>query len=236
MLDTSFLLHDESQPELWQRDNKHLIYNSDTNSRDYHEAVLLLAAGRYKRADYCENDLRRFQIRERNNWSGVDSLYDAWLILEGKTRKEFNYELFLLRFPGWEVHIQLYYKLPASQQVEKDESDNDQPPFKKARKRKCHVHSSDDEVTLKKAAVEQFEKQNKERTTSLAEDVINQPQEMSSQVSMEPEAIELQKETRGHTTPSAEDEIYQSWQMDHEDTIEHKTIRTKVLHLNSYGQ
>ena len=68
VLDTSFLLHDESHPELWKRDNKHLIYDGDTNSRDYHEAVLLLAAGRYKRADYCENDPRRFQIRERNNW------------------------------------------------------------------------------------------------------------------------------------------------------------------------
>ena len=77
MLDTSFLLHDESHTELWQRDNKHLIYDGDTNSRDYNEAVLLLAAGRYKRADYCENDLHRFQIRERNNWSGVDGLYDA---------------------------------------------------------------------------------------------------------------------------------------------------------------
>ena len=85
-----------------------------------------------------------------NNWSGVDSLYDAWLILEGKTCKEFNYDLFLLRFPGWEDHIQLYYKPLASQQVEKDESDNDQPPFKKARKRKINVHSSDDEVTLKR--------------------------------------------------------------------------------------
>ena len=125
MLDTSFLLHDEPHPELWQRDNKHLTYDGDTNSRDYHEAVLLLAASRYKRAGYCENDLRRFQIRKRNNWSGVDSLYDAWLILEGKTRKEFNYELFLLRFPGGEDHIQLYYKPPASKQVEMDEIDND---------------------------------------------------------------------------------------------------------------
>ena len=105
MLDTSFLLHDKSNPELWQRDNKHLIYDGDTNSRDYHGAVLLLAAGRYKRADYCENDLHRFQIREKNIWSGVDSLYDAWLILEGKTRKEFKYELFLLRFPGWEDQL-----------------------------------------------------------------------------------------------------------------------------------
>ena len=62
-------------------------------------------------------------------------------------------------------------------------------------------------MTLKKGAVERLEKQNKERTTSLAEDVINQPREMSNQVTMETEAAELQKETRGHTTPSAEDEI-----------------------------
>ena len=228
MLDTSFLLHDESHPELWQRDNKHLIYDGDTNSRDYHEAVLLLAAGRYQRADYCENNLRRFQIKGRKHWSGVDSLYDAWFILEGKTRKEFNYELFLLRFPGWEDHIQLYYRPPTSQQVEKDESDNDQPRFKKARKRKCNVHSSD-EVTLKKAAAERLEKQNKERTTSLAEDIINQPQEMSKQVTMEPEATELQKESRGHTTPYAEDEIYQSRQMYHEDTIEPKTNKDESV-------
>ena len=100
---------------------------------------------------------------------------------------------------------------------------------KKARKRKRSVHSSYDEETLKKAAVERLEKQNKERTTSLAEDVINQPQEMSKQVTMEPEAKELQKETRGHTAPSAEDEIYQSWQMDHEDTIVPKTNKDESV-------
>ena len=222
MLDTSFLLHDESHPELWQRDNKHLIYDGDTNSRDYHEAVLLLAAGRYKRAGYCENDQRRFEIRERNNWSGTDSLYDAWLVLEGKTRKEFNYELFLLRFPGWEDHIQRYYKPPASQQVETDESDNDQPQFKKARKRRRIADSSDDEVTLKKAAVERLEKQNKERTTSLAEDVTEPASEDEQGSNYGNEATELQKETRGHTTAFAEDEIDQSWQMYHVDTTEPK--------------
>ena len=167
MLDTSFLLRDESHPELWHRDNKHLIYDGDTNLSVYQEAVLLHAAGRYLKEKHAK-------------------------ILEGKTRKEFNYELFLLRFLGWEDHIQPYYKpLASHQHIEMDKIDNNQPRSWKARKRQRIVHSSDDEVILKKAAVERLKKQNKEPTTSLAEDVTNQPQEMSKQVTMEPEATEL---------------------------------------------
>ena len=103
--------------------------------RRYHECVLLLSVGRYKRAGYCEEDLIRFRIRERNCWDGVDSLYDAWLLLEGKQREEFNYELFMLRFPGWEDHIQKKYKPPKS-------DNEDSIPRASKRERKEIIDSS----------------------------------------------------------------------------------------------
>ena len=105
--------------------------------------------GRYKRAGHCEEDLIRFRIRERNHWEGVESLYDAWLLLEGKQRKEFNYELFMLRFPGWEDHIQKKYKPP--------ESDiEDSTPRASKRKREEIIDSSDEE-TIQEAAVRRLQ-------------------------------------------------------------------------------
>ena len=114
MMDDTFLARDEEHLELWQRHHDLLIYDGDINSRRHHKCVLLLSVGRYKRAGYCEEDLIRFRIRERNHWEAVDSLYDAWLLLEGKQHKEFNYELFMTRFPGWEDHIHKKYKPPES--------------------------------------------------------------------------------------------------------------------------
>ena len=96
----TFLTRDEERPEFWQRHHDLLIYEGDVNSRRYHQCVPLLSVDRYKRAGYCEEDLIRFQIRERNSSEDPDSLYDAWLLLEEKQSKEFNYELFMLRFPG----------------------------------------------------------------------------------------------------------------------------------------
>ena len=122
-----------------------IIYEGDVNSRRYHECILLLSVGGYKRAKYCEEDLIRFQIRERNSWEGVEN--DAWLLLERKQRTEFNYELFMQRFPGWEDHIQKTYKPP--------ESDNeDSKP--RASKQEEIIDSSDEE-TVQEAAVRRLQ-------------------------------------------------------------------------------
>ena len=52
MMDDIVLARDEEHAELWQRHHDLLIYEGDVNSRRYHECVLLLSVGRYKRAGY----------------------------------------------------------------------------------------------------------------------------------------------------------------------------------------
>ena len=52
--------------------------------------------------DYTASDERQFDIRFRNGWTGVDSLYDAWLIIENKRREKFDDQLFLKKYSGWE--------------------------------------------------------------------------------------------------------------------------------------
>ena len=149
MMDDTFLARDEEHPELWQRHHDLLIYDGDINRRRYHECVLLLSVGRYKRAGYCEEGLIRFRIRERNHWEGVDSLYDAWLLLEGRQRKEFNYELFMLRFPGWEDHIQKKYKPP--------ESDIEDSTHRASKREREEIIDSSDEEAVQEAAVRRLQ-------------------------------------------------------------------------------
>ena len=53
MMDDTFLARDEEHPELWQRHHDLLIHEGYVNIRRYHECVLLLSMGRYRRAGYC---------------------------------------------------------------------------------------------------------------------------------------------------------------------------------------
>ena len=149
MMDDTFLARDEEHPELWWRHHDLLIYDGDINSRRYHEYVLLLSVEQYKRAGYCREDLFRFWIRERNHWEGVDSLYDAWLLLEGKQRKEFNYELFMMRFPGWEDHIHEKYKPP--------ESDIEDSTLRASKREREEIIDSSDEESVPEAAVRRLQ-------------------------------------------------------------------------------
>ena len=104
MLDKTFLERDIAEQDRWQRYHTFFIYDGEINCEKYHEAVMCLARGYWKNAkiDYTASDERRFDIIFRNGWTGVDSLYDAWLIMENKRREEFDYQLFLQRYNGWE--------------------------------------------------------------------------------------------------------------------------------------
>ena len=104
MLDKTFLERDIAEQDRWQRYHTFLIYDGEINCEKYHEAVMCLARAYWENAeiDYTASDERRFDIRFQNGWTGVDSLYDAWLIMENKRREEFDYQLFLQRYPGWE--------------------------------------------------------------------------------------------------------------------------------------
>ena len=61
----------------------------------------MLACGywRNQKINYTVSDERRFHIRYRNGWDGIDSLCDAWLLIESKRREQFNYEAFIEKYP-----------------------------------------------------------------------------------------------------------------------------------------
>ena len=44
-----------------------------------------------------------YQMRQRNNWEGADSMYDAWLLSNNTPRKWFPYKKFISMFPEWET-------------------------------------------------------------------------------------------------------------------------------------
>ena len=102
MLDKTFLEGDVAEPDRWQRYHTFLIYDGEISCDKYHEAVMCLARGYCKNAkiDYTASDERRSNVRFRNGWTGVDSLYDAWLTMENIRREEFDCQLFLQRYPG----------------------------------------------------------------------------------------------------------------------------------------
>jgi len=87
---------------LYERDVPQCIYNGKSSSNKYYEAVIYLALGGHKKCDLTTADYARFQLRYENNWDGVDSLYDAWLLLEGRRRAGFDYDGFVEKYPYWE--------------------------------------------------------------------------------------------------------------------------------------
>ena len=52
--------------------------------------------------DNLESDtIEVYRMRQRTNWEGPDSIYDAWLLLSNFTRKWFDNVAFLEKHPDW---------------------------------------------------------------------------------------------------------------------------------------
>ena len=101
MLEKVSLNLDEKIPERWTKSHGLFVNEGDINSEEYHEKVLLIALGKWRKLDLDAEDAERFDRRRRNNWSGVDSVYDAYLLCGEDPRDQFDYDLFLERYPGW---------------------------------------------------------------------------------------------------------------------------------------
>ena len=56
-----------------------------------------------------EADRNEELLRQRNNWEGADSVYDAWLLSNNTPRKWFPYQKFISMFPEWETQRLLIY-------------------------------------------------------------------------------------------------------------------------------
>ena len=69
-----------------------------------------LATGEYKDINRSEERIGIYEIQQRNNWEGADSVYDAWLLSNNTPRKWFPYKKFISMFPERETLKLLIYK------------------------------------------------------------------------------------------------------------------------------
>ena len=75
--------------------------SSSTPDKKYLKRVHRLATGGYKNISRSEELFNIYEMRQRNNWAGADSVYDAWLLSSNTPRKWFPYKKFISMFTEW---------------------------------------------------------------------------------------------------------------------------------------
>ena len=88
----------------------HPDYNisSSTPDKEHLNKVHRLATGSYKDISRDKELIDVYEMRQRKNWEGVDSVYDAWLLSNNTPRKWFPYKKFISMFPEWKRKGYLY--------------------------------------------------------------------------------------------------------------------------------
>ena len=102
----------EDMEEGWKREeSEYFIAHGNINEFRYHKAVYLLtiSEGKWQALEPSDEDLARFQRRRRVNWKEADSMYDAWLMIEGTPRASFDLDEFKETFPEWEDQMKQKY-------------------------------------------------------------------------------------------------------------------------------
>ena len=77
--------------------------SSSTSDKEYLNKVHRLATGGYKDINRSEELFDVYEMQQRNNWEGADSMYDAWLLSNNTPRKWFPYKKSISIFPEWET-------------------------------------------------------------------------------------------------------------------------------------
>ena len=67
MLEKVSLNLDQRIPERWTKSNGFFVYEGDINSEEYHEKVLLIARGKWRKMDLDVEGAERFDRRRRKN-------------------------------------------------------------------------------------------------------------------------------------------------------------------------
>ena len=75
--------------------------SSSAPDKKYLEKMHILAAGGYKDINRSEELFDIYEMRQRNNWEGADSVYDAWLLSNNTPRKWFPHKTFISMFLEW---------------------------------------------------------------------------------------------------------------------------------------
>ena len=88
----------------------HPDYNISSSKPDKEDLnkVYRLVTGGYKDSNCSEELFDVYEMRQRNNWEGADSVCDAWLLSNNTPRKWFPYKKFISMFPEWETQKVTY--------------------------------------------------------------------------------------------------------------------------------
>lgn len=84
-------------------DSVYRIINGATDTKEYHQAVLVGLCGGWKRVGLDDGDEAIFRSRYNGDWDGTDSIYDSWLIAKGLERDAFSLTKFTEICPRWKA-------------------------------------------------------------------------------------------------------------------------------------
>ena len=90
--------------------------SSSTSDKEYLNKVHILGTGGLKDINQSKKLTDIYEMRQRNNWEGADSVYDAWLLSNNMPRKWFPYKKFISMFPEWETQRLLIYNKESLEQ------------------------------------------------------------------------------------------------------------------------
>ena len=90
-------------------DHPNCDISSRTPDKEYLNKVHRLATGGYKDINRSEELFDVYEMGQRNDCEGADSVYYAWLLSSNTLRKWFPYQKFISMFPEWETQRLLIY-------------------------------------------------------------------------------------------------------------------------------
>jgi len=100
-----------------------------SSDESYLEKVYRIISGdeeAWENLKISKKAMKIFRMRFNNNWEGLDTVYDAWLLIKGKSRIAFPNEAFMKRYPNFHDIISSkseMFKFIVSDDGEEDDED-----------------------------------------------------------------------------------------------------------------
>ena len=104
-MDHAILKVDRHEPIFYDAlsfEHPHYDISSSATDKEYMEKVYKNATGGFKELPITQKVLEIYKMRQRREWEGPISVYDAWLLSDNSKRKWFPYKLFTKIYPDWE--------------------------------------------------------------------------------------------------------------------------------------
>ena len=76
--------------------------SSSAPEKEYMKKVYKIATVGFKELPITQKELEIYEMRQRGEWEGPNSVYDACLLPNNSRRKWFPYNIFTKLYPDWE--------------------------------------------------------------------------------------------------------------------------------------